>query len=74
VYILADKQDPTKLKPVQVKVGISDGVYTEVLDGLSENDQVVTGINQPNDQIQTAPPSNPFGGPRGGGGGGFRRM
>jgi len=73
VYILADKNDPAKLKPVQVKVGISDGVYTEVLDGLNEGDQVVTGINQPNDQVQTAPTSSPFGGGRGGTAG-FRRF
>ncbi|HWC58917.1 MAG TPA: efflux RND transporter periplasmic adaptor subunit [Verrucomicrobiae bacterium] len=68
VYILADKNDPTKLKPVQVKVGISDGVYTEVLDGLSEGDQVVTGLSQP-DSVVGGPPSGPFGGTRG-----FRRM
>ena len=70
VYVMADKNDPTKLKPVQVKVGISDGVYTEVLDGLNEGDQVVTGLSQP-DSALGAPPSNPFGGGRGGG---FRRF
>jgi len=72
VYILADKNDPTKLKPVQVKVGISDGVFTEVLDGLTENDVVVTGINQPSDQVQSGPPSGGFGGR--GGTAGFRRF
>ena len=73
VYVMADKNDPTKLKPVQVKVGISDGVYTEVTDGLNEGDQVVTGLNQP-DSAAGGPSSNPFGGGRGGGGGGFRRF
>ena len=68
VYILADKNDPTKLKPVQVKVGISDGVYTEVIDGLNEGDQVVTGLSQP-DSAGAGPQSNPFGGR-----GGFRRF
>jgi HlyD family secretion protein len=68
VYILADKQDPTKLKAVQVKVGISDGVYTEVIDGLNEGDEVVTGINQPGDDAQGRP-ANSFGGGRG-----FRRF
>jgi len=72
VYILADRNDPTKLKPVQVKVGISDGVYTEVLDGITENDVVVTGINQPSDQVQSGPPSGGFGGR--GGTAGFRRF
>jgi HlyD family secretion protein len=70
VYILADKTDPIKLTPVQVKVGISDGVYTEVTDGLKEGDQVVTGIVLPSDQAGGAPGSNPFGG----GNRGFRRM
>jgi HlyD family secretion protein len=68
VYVLADKEDPTKLTPVQVKVGISDGVYTEVTEGLSEGDQVVTGISLPSDQPAGARPASPFGG------GGFRRM
>ncbi len=72
VYILADKNDPTKIKPVQVKVGISDGVYTEVIDGLNEGDQVVTGLSQPDSAAGSQ--SNPFGGGRGGGGGGFRRF
>ncbi len=71
VYVIADKNDPTKIKPVQVKVGISDGVYTEVLDGLSEGDQVVTGLNQPDSAVAGPPSSNPFGGR---GGGGFRRF
>jgi HlyD family secretion protein len=29
-------------KPVKVKTGISDGIYTEVTDGLKEGDQVIT--------------------------------
>jgi len=67
VYIQADKNDPSKLTPVQIKVGISDGIYTEVLDGLKEGDQVVTGLSLPSDAMG-GPPSNPFGGR------GFRRM
>jgi HlyD family secretion protein len=75
VYI-ADKLNPSQLKAVQVKVGISDGVFTEVTDGLSEGDEVVTGLNLPSDQqTPSGPPSgnNPFGG-GGGGTRGFRRM
>ena len=68
VYVMADKVDPSKLKPVQIKIGISDGVYTEVTDGLSEGDQVVTGLSLPSDQSSGSRPANPFGG------GGFRRM
>ncbi|HEX4264615.1 MAG TPA: efflux RND transporter periplasmic adaptor subunit [Verrucomicrobiae bacterium] len=67
VYVQADPVDPTKLKPVQVKVGISDGVFTEVIDGLKEGDQVVTGLSFQSDQAGGGRPNNPFGG-------GFRRM
>lgn len=48
-------------KPVQIKVGISDGVTTEVLDGLKEGDQVITGLIT--SDSGAARPANPFGGP-----------
>ena len=32
-----------KPKPVQIKIGISDGISTEVIEGLKEGDRVVTG-------------------------------
>src|SRR5882724_4104604 len=48
-------------RPVQIKTGISDGIMTEVLDGLKEGDRVVTA-----ELISTAAapsaPANPFGG------------
>lgn len=37
VYVLKDD----KVQPIQVKLGISDGIYTEVTEGLGENDNVV---------------------------------
>jgi HlyD family secretion protein len=42
IYVL----DPgaTKPRPVNVKLGISDGIYTEVIDGLHEGDAVVNSI------------------------------
>jgi len=39
VYVL----EPGKLKRVPVKLGLTDGNYTEVLSGLTEGQQVVTG-------------------------------
>jgi HlyD family secretion protein len=57
-----------KLKPVRVRLGISDGIVTEVLDGLNEGDVVVTGSNMPFSPQLSG--QNPFGG---GGGRGFRR-
>ncbi|HVV73177.1 MAG TPA: efflux RND transporter periplasmic adaptor subunit [Verrucomicrobiae bacterium] len=71
VYVLArglDAKHEATLKPVQIKVGISDGVSTEVLSGLEEGEQVVTGM------IVTGE-NGPAGGPaRSPFGGGFRRF
>lgn len=40
--VYAPGKNPTQLKPVVVKVGITDSVETEILDGLSEGAPVVT--------------------------------
>lgn len=63
VYVLRG----SKPQPVEIKTGISDGATTEVIEGLQENDRVVTA------QISSARPAaspgqNPF---RGGGRRGF---
>jgi HlyD family secretion protein len=48
--------------PVQIKTGISDGISTEVLEGLKENDSVITAqLSAANGSAQQ--PANPFGGP-----------
>ena len=57
--------DPAKatvadLKPVQVKLGITDGKDTEVLEGLNEGDSIVMSMTT---TATNAPASNPFGGP-----------
>lgn len=49
--------DPGTLKPVVIKTGITDGVETEVLDGLSEEGSVVTSA------ISSGPAKGGFGGP-----------
>jgi HlyD family secretion protein len=71
IYILDTSTagaDPT-LKPRQIKTGISDGTFTEVLDGLAENDVVVIGSNAQPPSATGAPANpNPFGG------GGMRRF
>jgi HlyD family secretion protein len=51
----------TTPQPVQVKLGITDGIYTEVTEGLKEGDSIVTGMITP----------GATGGQGGGGGGGF---
>src|ERR1700716_4116265 len=59
VYVLSGSRP----KPVQIKTGISDGVVTEVTEGLKEGDRVVTA------ELSTAaatssPAANPFSGGR----------
>jgi HlyD family secretion protein len=44
VYVLSGEGGDATLKPVQIKTGITDGVFTEVLSGLKEGDLVVTGL------------------------------
>src|SRR5213080_1002837 len=51
-------------EPVQIKTGISDGTTAEVLEGLGDNDRVITGqLNAPN-TATSQQQGNPFGGPR----------
>lgn len=62
VYVLS----PGASKParVTVKTGISDGVATEITEGLKEGDRVVTGVKESSGATST-PATNPFGsGPR----------
>ena len=65
VYVLAGEGKEAKLKAVQIKTGISDGISTEVLSGLDEGAEVVTGVAMTG--TQAARPANPLGG-------GFPRM
>ncbi len=70
VWTFADKQ----LKPVDVRLGITDGTFTELLDSesLSADAQVVTGMTGLETRSQAAPAAagNPFQqGGRGGRGG-----
>jgi HlyD family secretion protein len=58
VYVLSGDRP----KPVQIKTGISDGAVTEVLEGLSEGDQVVTA--ELTGTSSSARAANPFAAPR----------
>jgi HlyD family secretion protein len=60
----AAKANP-QLRPVTIKTGISDGSFTEVLEGLREGDVVVTGLDLPAAATTLGPPMGapPFGGP-----------
>jgi len=60
VYVLeGEAQKPIS---VQIKVGIGDGISTEVIEGLKEGQNVITGLLIPN-----AAPSSAGGSPFGGG-------
>jgi HlyD family secretion protein len=48
-------------EPRQVKTGISDGIVTEVVEGLKEGDRVVTA-ELSSTTSAPSPPANPFGG------------
>ena len=69
IYVTEKEVSPTgaekiMVKPVAVKVGISDGTHTEVLEGLKEGDVVVVGTVST--ATGAAAPANPFGSPFGG--------
>src|SRR5881227_2842848 len=56
VYLLSGGRP----QPVQIKTGISDGIVTEVMEGLKEGDRVITA-----ELASKSPAANPFsGGPR----------
>jgi HlyD family secretion protein len=57
-------------EPVIAKLGITDGIATEVLDGLKEGDVIITSVYIPGSKSPTAPATNPFGGGGRGFGGG----
>jgi HlyD family secretion protein len=70
VYTLASASAPTpgeaKPRPIQIRTGISDGVYTEVLEGLKEGETIITALNLPLAATTSQPQTvNPFGGGRG---------
>jgi HlyD family secretion protein len=48
-------------KPVQIITGISDGVVTEVLEGLKEGDRVITAEITSTSAAASPQPKNPFG-------------
>jgi len=57
VYVLSG----SRRHAVQIRTGISDGVMTEVADGLKEGDRVVTAELTAT-TAAASPPANPFGG------------
>ena len=73
VYMQVLEGKEKKLKPVEIRTGISDGRFTQVISGaLKPGDEVVVGITTA--KVEGPPPMGGQGGPGGGGprGGGRR--
>lgn len=51
-----------ELKPVQVKLGITDSLMTEVIEGLNEGEAVVVSMTTTTNNAAASNPTNPFGG------------
>ncbi|HEX7569514.1 MAG TPA: efflux RND transporter periplasmic adaptor subunit [Verrucomicrobiae bacterium] len=66
VYVLTGDENAPQLKAVPIKTGITDGLFTEVVDGLKDGDKIVSGVAN-NDSQSSTSTASPFGG------GGFPR-
>jgi HlyD family secretion protein len=55
------KSGSSKPEPVQIKLGISDNLFTEVLEGIEEGATLVTGVKTPPSAVPKAA-SNPMSG------------
>ena len=63
IYVVSKQPDGKQTtKPIQVRTGINDGIYTQVVDGLNEGDEVIVGLNVLAAESQQQNSSNPFGG------------
>jgi HlyD family secretion protein len=64
VYRLPGGNKAATPEPVSARVGITDGSFSEIVDGLAEGDTIVTGLQVTGGGTTTTPSANPFGGPR----------
>jgi len=64
VYRLPGGNKLATPEAVTVKVGITDGIASEILDGMAEGDVLITSVSVPggNKPATAAPAANPFGG------------
>jgi HlyD family secretion protein len=62
VYRLPGGNKLAQPESVTVKVGITDGIASEILDGVAEGDVLITSVTVSNPTKAAAPTSNPFGG------------
>ena len=62
VYVL--KEESKTLTPVKIKIGITDGAFTEVTEGLNEGDKVITAIINTQSTASSQQTASPFGPPK----------
>jgi len=64
VYRLPGGNKAATPEPVSVKVGITDGIASEIIDGsgLAEGDVIITGLATVGGVAGQQPAANPFGG------------
>ena len=58
------KEDGQTPVPVKIKIGITDGIYTEVTEGLKEGDKVITSIANTQFSGASQQTASPFGPPK----------
>ncbi len=61
VYRLPGGNKPAAPEAISVKVGITDGLQSEIAEGLSEGDTIITSVFLPGAKSGSAPAANPFG-------------
>jgi len=65
VYKLGGTAPAQRPEPVTVKLGITDGTHTEIVEGLTAGDVLISSVFLPGATTNNASPSSsPFGGPR----------
>lgn len=64
VYRLVGVGAAARPEAVNVRLGISDGTQTEVIDGLAEGDQVIASVTAASASPQQPAGNSPFSGPR----------
>ena len=62
IYRLSGGNKPAAPEPVSVKIGITDGTASEVIDGVAEGDTIITGMNVAAGTAAQPTTANPFSG------------
>jgi HlyD family secretion protein len=64
IYRLPGGNRNAKPEPVSVKIGITDGIASELIEGAAEGDVIITGLASAGAPAGQQPTANPFGGGR----------